>query len=693
MRHAYYKSTVAEFLADTPDAILGRLAKINEFDLELNQRDAWLKEIEILKNALQGHPRFSFGSVLLEYTIPRLCGRIDAVLLLNGVAFVIEFKVGEKTYPKEAVKQVIEYCLDLKYFHKASENLELVPILCCTKADDQNEADYSAYFETIYKPLTCSSSKKLQEYLLHFTSSKFRNEINAEEWLNSPYSPTPTIIEAARALYANHSVADISRTSDDSRATNLTYTTEALNKIIDETIARKEKAICFLTGVPGAGKTLVGLNIAIQRKGEVDPAERAVFLSGNGPLVSVLQKALYDDAVARRKKIKKLLEERGQKERIPELVENYKDQAIEKTFVMDIFGFRKEYLDHLPPSCKIAIFDESQRAWTRQKMQIKLAANYPDINFSEPTALIDQMDKNEDWAVIVCLVGGGQEIHDGEAGIIEWFRSLNSKFAEWHIYVSDYLEQHPENFEINDSDNSSASTLVEEFTILKSRAETEIIPALHLNVSQRSFRSEKVSCLADCIVNGDISGAHKLLREILPVYPIALTRNLATAKAWVKQQAKQINGSSPERYGILASSGALRLRAEGITIPKEDMDICAWMLESETNVNSSYYMEIAASEFKIQGLEIDYAIVAWEGDFRYRNGGFSFHKFRGSSWQNMNNPTQRDYLKNSYRVLLTRARQGFTIYVPRGTPDDATRLPSHYDETFQLLQTMGFPEI
>ena len=217
--------------------------------------------------------------------------------------------------------------------------------------------------------------------------------------------------------------------------------------------------------------------------------------------------------------------------------------------------------------------------------------------------------------------------------------------------------------------------------------------AMHLNVSQRSFRSEKVSCLADCIVNGDVSGAHKLLQEILPVYPIVLTRNLATAKAWIKQQAKQINGSSPERYGIIASSGALRLRAEGITIPKKDMDICSWMLEDATNVNSSYYMEIAASEFKIQGLEIDYAIVAWEGDFRYHNGSFSFHKFRGSDWQNVINLTQRDYLKNSYRVLLTRARQGFIIYVPRGTTDDATRPPSHYDETYNLLKSMGIPEI
>ena len=212
-------------------------------------------------------------------------------------------------------------------------------------------------------------------------------------------------------------------------------------------------------------------------------------------------------------------------------------------------------------------------------------------------------------------------------------------------------------------------------------------------MSQRSFRSEKVSCLADCIVNGDIFGAKNLLQEIQAVYPIVLTRNLETAKKWIKQQAKQINGSSPERYGILASSGALRLRAEGITIPKEDMDICAWMLADETNVNSSYYMEVAASEFKIQGLEIDYAVIAWEGDFRYNAGAFSYHKFRGSSWQNINNLTQRDYLKNSYRVLLTRARQGFVIYVPSGSQEDATRPHYHYDGTFNLLKAMEIPEI
>ncbi|MBQ8754774.1 MAG: DUF2075 domain-containing protein [Lentisphaeria bacterium] len=692
MRRAYYQNKVSEFLMDSADVIMGRLAQINEFDLDLNQRDAWQKEIDLLKEALL-KPEFASGTILLEYTIPRLCGRIDAILLLNGVVFVVEFKVGERTYPKEAIKQVLEYCLDLKYFHQASENLELVPVLVCTKAEDSDILDYSAYFETIYKPILCASGSKLQEALYHFSVSKPRKEINAEEWMQSIYSPTPTIIEAARALYANHSVADISRTNDDSRATNLTHTTEALNSIIDNTIARKEKAICFLTGVPGAGKTLVGLNIAIQRRGDVDPSERAVFLSGNVPLVRVLQKALYDDASAKREKIKELLKERGEENRIPELVENYRDQAIEKTFVMDIFGFRKEYLDNSPPSCKIAIFDESQRAWTRQRMHNKLSKRYPRINISEPEALIDQMDKNEDWAVIVCLVGGGQEIHNGEAGIIEWFRALNRKFKTWKVYVSDYLEQHPENFEINDSQDESFSKLTDEFACLKSCSRTAIIPSLHLNVSQRSFRSEKVSCLADCIVNGDISGAKNLLQEIQIVYPIVLTRNLETAKKWIKQQAKQINGSSPERYGILASSGALRLRAEGITIPKEDMDICAWMLGDESNVNSSYYMEIAASEFKIQGLEIDYAVVAWEGDYRYKDGGFSFHKFRGSNWQNVNNLTQRDYLKNSYRVLLTRARQGFAIYVPYGSQEDATRPSHHYDGTFQLLKNMGIPEI
>lgn len=692
MRKAYYKNKVSDFLKDSVDSILGKLTKINEFDLELNQRDAWQQEIKILKNALQ-KTEFSAGTILLEYTIPRLCSRIDAVLITNGIVFVIEFKVGEKKYPREAIKQVLEYCLDLKYFHQASENLELVPVLLCTQAEEGMTLDSSIYYETIYKPILCSTAYELKEILCLFSSLRQRAEINTEEWLKSPYSPTPTIIEAARALYANHSVADISRTSDDSRATNLTYTTNALNKIIDDTIACQKKTICFLTGVPGAGKTLVGLNIAIQRRGEIDQTERAVFLSGNGPLVEVLQKALYDDAVAKREKIKKILKDRGEKENIPEFVENYKDQAIEKTFVMDIFGFRKEYLDNFPPSCKIAIFDESQRAWTRHKMKAKLSGSYPGINVSEPEALIDQMDKNKDWAVIVCLIGGGQEIHDGEAGIIEWFRALNNRFLEWNVYVSDYLEQYPENFEIYDSKEDTATKLVDEFAILKNSVRTKIISSLHLNVSQRSFRSEKVSFLADCIVNGDVLGARKLLQEIQTVYPITVTRDLETAKKWIKQQAKQINSSSPERYGILASSGALRLRAEGITIPKEDMDICAWMLADETNVNSSYYMEVAASEFKIQGLEIDYAIVAWEGDYRYNNGHFSFHKFRGTSWQNVKNFTQQDYLKNSYRVLLTRARQGFVIYVPRGSQEDITRSPSHYDGTFKLLKDMGIPEI
>lgn len=685
MSKAYYFASVEKFLSDSKERIVGSLNAILDFDREIEQQVAWDEEIDILKGALGANEAWHNGAVIFEYSIPRLCGRIDAVVILGKTIFVIEFKVGEKQYPEEAKKQVLEYCLDLKYFHKASENLQIVPVLVCTKAR-RDVSLAKGIWEKIRGMECCRGVDGLIDVFSRW-ADEGEEQLQTDEWLNAKYSPTPTIIEAAIALYEHHDVRDITKTSDDPYATNLTKTTKAIKDIILDAQKTQRKKICFVTGVPGAGKTLVGLNLATDREYNNESGAKAVFLSGNGPLVQVLQHALQKDAKKRKRLISKLLKEKGHAN-VPKEVSQYFTFALKKTFVQDIYGFRKNYLEGGQSDCRLAIFDEAQRCWTKKKMMNKLRRDVE----SEPACLIDQIDKNEGWAVIVCLIGNGQEIHDGEAGIVEWLRALNEKFTHWDVYVSNIINNAPEPFDVKRPGEENRVQYQIESLISSGRLNSA--PELHLGVSLRSFRSEQVSAFASALVENEPEKAKALLPKIVKNnYPIVLTRNLDAAKKWVRDRSKRVGNLYLERFGAVASSGASRIRPEGIVVPGVEMNVPKWMLGSEYDVDSSYFLELAASEFKIQGLEIDYALVIWEADYRHDGTQFGCSKFRGAKWQNVRNETLKNYLKNSYRVLLTRARQGFIIYVPKGDPDDLTRQPPNYRGTYQYLKSIGIEEI
>lgn len=684
MSKAYYAASINDFLADSREKIVGCLNEILEFDREIEQQVAWDQEIDMLKQVLMRNKSWKTGSIIFEYSIPRLCGRIDVVLLLGKTIFVIEYKVGEKKYPEEAKKQVLEYCLDLKYFHKASEHLQIIPILVCTKAKRSISATSDTW--EMIRGIECCRGVEDLFAILSTRNDESEEQLSLNEWLNAKYSPTPTIIEAATALYEHHDVKDITKTSDDPYATNLTNTTDAIKKIIDGAQKKKCKKICFVTGVPGAGKTLVGLNLATDRAYNGENGDRAVFLSGNGPLVAVLQHALQKDAAKRKRLITKLLKEKGHKT-IPKEVSQYFTFALKKTFVQDIFGFRKNYLEGGQSDCRMAIFDEAQRCWTKKKMMNKLRREVE----SEPACLIDQINKNDGWSVIICLIGNGQEIHDGEAGIVEWFRALNEKFSNWDVYISNIISSSPEPFDVQRP--GEENKVKYQLDKLAKSGRLNTVPSLHLGVSLRSFRSEQVSAFAAAIVENDPKTASDLLPKIVKEYPIVLTRNLDVAKKWVRDHSKRVDNLYLERFGAVASSGASRIRPEGVVVPGLEMNVPKWMLGNEYDVDSSYFLELAASEFKIQGLEIDYALVIWEADYRHDGKEFGCSKFRGSKWQNIRNVTLKNYLKNAYRVLLTRARQGFVIYVPKGDPDDLTRKPPNYFGTYQYLKSIGIEEI
>jgi hypothetical protein len=482
--------------------------------------------------------------------------------------------------------------------------------------------------------------------------------IPMNEWINSRYMPTPTIIEAAQAMYRNHSVEDISR--NDAGAHNLSATTAAISNIIDDCKANHKKSICFVTGVPGAGKTLAGLNIANSRH-QFEADEHAVFLSGNGPLVDVLQTALAKDRA----------------QRSGTTLAAAKRET--KAFIQIIHKFRDEALTtELPPVEKVAIFDEAQRAWDEASLTdfMKRKKGVPGFNQSEPEFLIRIMDRHQDWATIVCLVGGGQEIYTGEAGIADWFRALKENYPDWNIYLSDKM---------TDSEYIGESSIDQ---LLGGRA-YNIEPSLHLGVSLRSFRSEKLASFTKALLDNNPDSASEIYSELSISYPIVLTRDFEKAKSWVRKKAR-----GTERYGLLASSEGKRLRGEGIWVPSE-INHVGWFLNGKDNVDSSYYLEVAASEFKVQGLEIDYGLLAWDADFRRLNGAFDYYRFRGSSWNHINIEQRQKYLKNAYRVLMTRARQGLVIYVPKGVnpEQDPTRDKKYYDDIYSYLRACGIREL
>ncbi|MFA5993888.1 MAG: DUF2075 domain-containing protein [Parcubacteria group bacterium] len=630
------------------------MAQNNDFSFEINQKEAWIQEINILKEVLKNHQ----GEIFFEFSIPRMGRRIDVVLIINSVIFILEFKVGEKEFLTSAIDQVWDYSLDLKNFHETSHTHLIAPILIATKAKTSFlEISTTSHNDNLLFPIKTNieSLGVAIDNVLKFADG---DEINSDEWKGGRYAPTPTIIEAAMSLYNGHSVTEISRS--DASATNLSETSNAILKIITSAKENNEKVICFVTGVPGAGKTLVGLDIATKKHAKDDDSNN-IFLSGNGPLVSILREALTRDRVKREK-------EQGRK------LKKGVAMSEVKVFIQNVHHFRDECLiDSKPPFDHVAIFDEAQRAWnhlqTKNFMQRK--KNTPNFSFSEPEFLISCMDRHKDWAVIVCLVGGGQEINTGEAGISEWLESLNRSFPNWNVYISNRLK---------DSEYAAGKAL----EIIQKHSNVIQKEELHLSVSLRSFRAENLSLLVKNIIDLNIPEAktnYELLKE---KYPIVITRDLSKAKEWLKKMAR---GS--ERYGIVVSSQAQRLKPHAIDV-KSPMDPIHWFLDAKDDTRSSYYLEDVATEFHVQGLELDWSCVVWDADFLYSDEGWQHFSFVGSKWHNIKKEERKQYLKNAYRVLLTRARQGMVIVIPEGDNNDNTRDSNYYDPTFEYLKEIGF---
>ena len=651
---AWYSASIAEFMQTQPNSVLGELVSNSGFALLPTQTNAWLVQIELLKASLIG----LIGTLFFEFNIPRMGRRIDAVLLIGPVVFVIEFKVGDSVFGRAAIDQVWDYALDLKNFHEASHAISIVPILIATEAIISAPLDIYVDIDKVFRPILVHPNgfRKVIDMVARTVLSE---SIDEHQWSRAPYHPTPTIVEAARALYAQHSVEDIAR--HDAGAQNLQVTSRRIEQLVDEARAMGHKLICFVTGVPGAGKTLVGLNIATQRRDPNQPTH-AVFLSGNGPLVSVLREALTRDEHARQKSYGK----------------NVKKSTVEesvKAFIQNIHHFRDDALiDSQPPIEQVVIFDEAQRAWNLQQTANFMIRkkNQPGFSQSEPEFLISYMDRHKDWAVIICLVGSGQEINTGEAGIDAWLEAINSSFPHWQMYISSMLI---------DSEYAASKAL----EVIRQRQNTYFEECLHLGVSMRSFRAENVSAFVKALLDCEKQKAHEAFVQFSDRYPIVVTRDLSLAKQWIHARAR-----GTERFGLVASSKAQRLKPHAIDV-RVDVNPVHWFLSGKEDTRSSYYLEDAATEFQVQGLELDWVCVTWDGDLRFNGTGWSFHDFRGTRWCNIANSDNRRYVRNAYRVLLTRARQGMVVFVPPGDSSDPTRPPEFYDSTFQFLIEIGIP--
>ncbi len=704
-----YDNSFLGYIREDGTSVLGKLCDRYHGDAKTTTRDAWKGEIAVMRDTLS---RFDDkdGRIVFEYDIPRLGKRIDVVLLYKGIVFCLEFKVGETHINEADVDQVLDYALDLKNFHRFSRDHVIVPILVATNYKNRSSVvRMSVYDDRVVDPLFTGADGIFD--VISAVPDEFPNEAPIDpNWVISPYAPTPTIIEAAKSLYENHSVENITRHEADKVSTDRTiaYILDVIRKSKED----QQKSICFVTGVPGAGKTLVGLDVAIRQtyQGQNEPVkdEGAVYLSGNGPLVAVLTEALAQDNYKRCRDDgvkKKMSDSRREVSKSIQMIHRYRDNMLAKiknpveneTLEIDPAKAVKMGKAGFGEVEHVAIFDEAQRSWTHKRLAdyLKRGGTYgnklkvPNFPVSEAAFLIWSLDQREDWATIICLVGGGQEINTGEAGISEWIRAINEKFPHWKVYISPKL-----------TEAEYAEGRVNE--LLADNKNVTFSEDLHLGVSLRSYRAEKLSAFVHALLSFD-DDAKELYAQIKDKYPIVLTRDMAKARKWLRDKVR-----GTERTGVLVTKESARYKPLAVHIlPSGDENAVHWFLEDKIDTRSSNYLEDAATEIQVQGLELDYICLLWDADMRYENGEWRYYRFNGNTkWIEISGSTegridQMKYMLNAYRVLLTRARAGMVICVPEGnsnkTPsgfwEDSTRLPEFYDGTYRYLKSIGIDEI
>ncbi len=642
MDRTYLSIAAPEISLASDNELFGQLASKLPFAVEPAQTAAWQAQIRHLRQLGGELPSAHF---FMEFLIPRMGRRADLIVLQDGLIFVVEYKVGARQFDRSSLDQVYGYGLDLKHFHETSHARAIVPILVATEAPGGEAQAVQWDDDMLARPLRTNADEL--GATINFVSRVWGSDaIDPHRWLAGRYRPTPTIVEAAQALYRGHDVQEISRS--EAGAENLTRTADYVASTIESAKHSGEKIICFISGVPGSGKTLAGLNLATARQ-RAHSDEHAVFLSGNGPLVDVLREALALDAVAKAK-------EAGR------ATSKVQEDRRASAFIQNIHHFRDDALANpAAPVEKVAVFDEAQRAWNVEQTSKFMQQKKGQLGFSmsEPEFLLSVMDRHDDWCAIICLVGGGQEINTGEAGIEEWLRALERSFPHWQVHLPQTLNHESE------------------------LPNTVVTRDLHLATSIRSFRAERLSDFVGHVIAGDAVAA-QAVRNQLHSYPLFITRNLDDARTWLRTRVR-----GQERAGLLASSNGARLKPHGVFV-KAKIEPAKWFLAPPDDVRSSDALEDAGTEFDVQGLELDWTCVCWDANYRRDADGWQALQFKGTRWQLVSDTARQAYVANSYRVLLTRGRQGMVVFVPEGSADDTTRPTPVYDAIFDFLNSCGF---
>ncbi len=625
------------------------------------QIETWKTQVMLLQRCaselIQMYGAAKDWHLILEYELPRRQKRPDAILLADDVILVIEFKVGATSHDASSRWQVEDYCLNLRDFHGGSSGRAIVPVLCSTAAPIVTSSPPIS--NSRVAPIRLTNADDLANVLLSAYSAQHDPHgapIDADTWVDAPYRPTLSVIEAAERLYENHDVREISH----SYASNLDATTDLLAEVIRDARTQNRRYVCFVTGVPGAGKTLTGLNLVHDPSLRAEGGPSGIFLSGNGPLVKVVREALV------------LSQQRAGRRR--------QDSAHEvSTFIQNVHQFLRYHREHPTalPHEHVVVFDEAQRAWDQKQMLRKQG-----VDRSEAAELFDVMDRLNGWAVIIALVGGGQEIFLGEAGLEEWGRAVAVR-PDWRVVASPEV--------VSGGASVSGHRLFADG--IPSGIEFRPEPLAHLGVGVRSFRAQRLAEWVDAVLSLDTECARSLMPDCRE-FPFYFTRDLKIAKAWLRARSEPDNG---QRSGLIATSEDQRLRAYGLersSAFRLDYSFEKWFLMPPADVRSSHALEVAASEFECQGLELDWVGLCWGGDLTpFNPGAWEYRKFRGSTWHQVRSDIERTYVRNRYRVLLTRARLGMVIWIPPGKAIDSTLDPARFDRVQTLLEAAGVPEL
>jgi DUF2075 family protein len=681
MKQAYFNSSVESFLKTNDETIIGalNLAGTTFASQWTITTTSWESFVRALKKSfeeiIQKNHLANNWHIFIEYEIPRLASRIDGVLLADDLIFVIEFKFDRKKFELADIRQAEDYALDLKDFHLESRGKIIVPILLAPFAKSiiqRSEIENKSKIPSCLKTNIDNLSQIIYEVYWNYHDST-KEKIDPFKWEQSEYEPTPTIVQAAKALFAGQKVEEISKSGAD----NLSKTSKYLIDAIKLAKGKNKKIVCFVTGVPGAGKTLIGLDVVHEKEEFGGDDFNTAYFSGNIPLINVLREALGRDHFARQmslfhsKQIKIRPTKKDSEREVKSKIQNL------HLFIKD--GIRK----NIAPTERVVVFDEAQRCWNAKHFSNKAKQNqnreknpFAIEEKSEAELLFEFMNRHNGWAVIIALVGGGQEINTGEGGISEWGKAIQYKYSEWEIHISPQLLS---------GDSSTADKTL--FESIPNNVTIQTNDDLHLSVSQRSFKANYLNTWVNAVINNRQEEACQLATSIKKTYPLCLTRDIGIAKTWLKQKK-----SGTRRIGLTASSGGLRLKPYGLNV-REEIDEALWFLNDENDIRSSYYLEIVATEYKIQGLELDWIGVCWDADLRRTDNKWDFKNFSGTEWKKTKIVAEQQFLLNTYRVLLTRAREGVIVFVPLGDPKDQTRLPEFYDPISEYLKSCGVEEI